>query len=152
MEANILDEKQYVVFKLGAEVFGLDINKVREIITYQETTKIPGTGQLIEGIINLRGIIIPIFSLRKKFGFSETEKTGNARIVVVEAHDSTVGIVVDGVSEVLMISGAVMEKPSSVISSGVDVNYIEGIAKMEGNLIIVLDLEKVINPQIARAV
>ncbi|PKM45537.1 MAG: chemotaxis protein CheW [Firmicutes bacterium HGW-Firmicutes-8] len=152
MDENTFDERQYVIFKLGAEVFGLDINKVKEIIVYQETTNIPGSGQLIEGIINLRGSVIPIFNLRRKFGFPEAEKTRSARIVVVEANDSTVGIVVDGVSEVLIIPGSVIEKPSSMISSGVDASYIAGIAKMEEKLVILLNLEKVINREMAEAV
>lgn len=152
MDENTFDEKQYVVFKLGVEVFGLEINKVKEIIVHQDTTQIPGTLQQIEGIINLRGHIIPIFNLRKKFNFLEVEKTRNTRIVVVEVHDSIIGIVVDGVSEVLIIPGSVIEKPSAVIASGVDVNYIAGIAKMEEGMIIILDLEKVINPNMAKAV
>lgn len=152
MAEKAFDEKQYVVFRLGAEVFGLAINTVKEIIVYQETTRIPGMGQLMEGIINLRGHVIPIFNLRKKFGFPDAEKTRSTRIVVVEAHDNTVGIVVDGVSEVLMISGNVIEKPSSMITSSIDSNYISGIAKMEAGLVIILALEKVISSEIAKAV
>ncbi len=151
MEDNTFEEIQYVVFKLGLEVFGVDINKVKEIITYQVTTKIPGTGQLIEGVINLRGNVIPIFSLRKKFALEEADNTARTRIVVVEAGGSTVGIVVDGVSEVLMIPGNVVEKGSTMIS-GVDGNYIKGIAKMEEKLIIILDLDRVIGNEIAAAV
>jgi len=151
-EENIFDERQYVVFKLGMEVFGLDINKVKEIIVYQETTQVPAAGEMMEGIINLRGSVIPIFNLRKKFGFPEAEKTRSARIVVVEAHDSTVGIVVDGVSEVLIIPASVIEKPASIISSGMSESYIAGIAKMEEKLVIILDLEKVIDPNLAEAV
>jgi len=145
-------ERQYVVFKLGLEVFGIDINKVKEIIIYQDTTHIPGSGELIEGVINLRGHVIPIFNLRKKFGFPDTEKTRSTRIVVVEANETTVGIEVDGVSEVIMIPGNVIEKPSSMISSGVDAAFIEGIAKMEEKLVIILDLEKAVGTKIAEAV
>ncbi|MFZ5640391.1 MAG: chemotaxis protein CheW [Bacillota bacterium] len=152
MGEKVFDEKQYVVFRLGAEIFGVDISKVREIIVYREPTRMPGTSELVEGVINLRGHVIPIYSLRKKFGFPEAEKTRNTRMVVVEVQDSTIGIVVDGVSEVLMISGSVMEKPSAMISTGVDTNYIAGIAKMEEGMIIVLDLDKVINPNMAKAV
>ncbi len=152
MDANTYDEKQYVVFKLGAEIFGLAINIVKEIIVYQETTQLPGTAQQIEGIINLRGHIIPIYDLRKKFSLPAVERNRNTRIVVVEVHDNTIGIVVDGVSEVLDIPGNVLEQPSAMISSGVDANYIAGIAKMEQGLILVLDLAKVINPDMAKAV
>ena len=118
----------------------------------QATTQIPGSGKLIEGIINLRGTIIPIYSLRKKFGFPEQEYTKRARIVVVESINGTVGIIMYGVSEVQTIPGDVIEKPSSVMSSEVDVNYIYGIAKKEESLVIILNLEQVINPGIAEAV
>lgn len=142
-------EKQYVVFRLGAEVFGLEINKVREIIVYRETTQVPGTGEYVEGIINLRGHVIPIFSLKKKFGFPESDQTKNTRIVVVEAGGNTVGLVVDGVNEVLMIAAGMIEQPSSMFASGVDANYISGIANLEDRLIIILDLEKIICPGLA---
>ena len=157
MEEQILDEtkfdeKQYVVFKLGAEIFGLDINKVKEIIVYQDTTQLPGTMEQIEGVINLRGNIIPIYDLRKKFGFPEVEYSRSTRIIVVEVHDSTVGIIVDGVSEVLMISGKIIEKPSSIVTSEVDGNYITGIAKMDQHMVIILNLNKVINVSMDQAV
>ncbi|KNZ69699.1 CheW protein [Thermincola ferriacetica] len=146
------EEKQYVVFRLGSEVFGIDINKVKEIIVYQEPTHMPGSSEFIEGIINLRGHVIPIVSLRKKFNFPEAGDMGKTRIIVVEAGNSTVGIVVDGVSEVVMISGSVIEKPSSLLTSTVDENYITGVAKMESGLVIILDLEKVIGRDMAEAV
>lgn len=152
MGEKAFDEKQYIIFRLGLEVFGLEINKVKEIIMYQKATKIPGTMSLIEGIINLRGYIIPIYSLWKRFGFSEVVKTESTRMVVVEAQDSTLGIVVDSVSEVVMIPDSAVEKPSAMIASEVDVNYIAGIAKMKDELVIILDLEKVINVSMAKAV
>lgn len=152
MDENVFEERQYVIFKLGAETFGLDINKVKEIIVYQEPTQMPGSADVIEGIINLRGHIIPIFSLRKKFNFLETDNSRRTRIIVVEAGSNTVGIVVDGVSEVVMISGSVIEKPSSLLTSNIDENYITGVAKMESGLIIILDLEKVISRDMSEAV
>ncbi|TLM97816.1 chemotaxis protein CheW, partial [bacterium] len=149
MAEDTSGERQYVVFRLGPETFGLDINKVKEIIIYQDTTRLPGAGRLIEGVINLRGHIIPIYALRKRFGFTAGTGAGITRIVVVEVRKSTVGIVVDGVSEVLMIPDSVMEKPSAIISAGVDANYISGIAKTDEGLIIILDLERVIESNIA---
>ncbi len=151
-EANTFDERQYVIFNLGAEIFGLDINKVKEIIVYLEPTHMPGRSDVIEGIINLRGHIIPILRLRKKFNLPEAENTRSTRIIVVEAGDNTVGIVVDGVTEVVMISGSVIEKASSLLTSSIDENYITGVAKMESGLIIILDLEKLIGREIAEAV
>jgi len=142
---RISEEQQYVVFTLGLEIFGIEINRVREIIIYRETTQLPGTGQYIEGIINLRGAVIPIYSLNKIFGFPEGEINRSTRIVVLEVRGSTMGIVVDGVSEVLMIPGSMVEKPSAMVSAGVDVNYIDGIAKIDNRLVIILDLDKVIS-------
>lgn len=152
LEQTSSEENQYVVFKLGAEVFGLDIDKVKEIIVYQDTTQLPGSSHEIEGIINLRGHIIPIYDIRKKFGFPITDHVKSSRIVVVEVHDNTIGIIVDGVSEVFSIPGNLIEKPSAMIVSGTDANYIKGIAKMENELVILLDFEKVIDPSIAQAV
>ncbi|MBU7006261.1 chemotaxis protein CheW [Phosphitispora fastidiosa] len=145
MEYNTSEGKQYVVFRLSMEVFGLEINRVKEIIIYQEYTNIPGAGELVEGVINLRGHVIPIFNLRKKFGFPQKDRTGNTRIVVVEANNNTVGLVVDSVSEVLAIPGSLIEEPSAMLSSGLDANFITGIAKIDKRLVIVLDLEKVVS-------
>lgn len=152
MAQNTSEERQYVVFRLGAEVFGIDISKVKEIIVYQEPTHMPGSSDVIEGIINLRGHVIPIFNLRKKFNLSAAENTRKTRIIVVEAGNSTVGIVVDSVSEVVMIPGSVIEKPSDILASDIDRNYITGVAKMESALVIILDLDKVIGRDMAEAV
>lgn len=152
MAEQTYEEKQYVVFQLGAETFGLEINKVKEIIVYQESTRMPGSSNLIEGIINLRGHVIPIFNLKRKFGFPEVENTGGTRIIVVEAKENTVGIIVDKVNEVVMISGELIEKPSSLITTGVDEDFITGVAKMESGLVILLELEKVVVVELSNAV
>lgn len=152
MSEKLFDEKQFVIFELGKESFGLDINKVKEIIVNQKTTHIPGTNDRLEGVINLRGKVIPIFGLCKEYGFPEPEKTRNTRIVVVEALSKTVGLVVDGVSEVLTIQGESVEKPSSMITAGIDTSFLTGIAKIENKLVILLDLEKIITPEVAKAV
>ncbi len=146
MEESINDERQYVVFKLDTEVFGLEISLVREIIVYKETTRLPGIHHEFEGVINLRGHVIPVFCLRKKFGLAQKALDNSTRIVVVEVHGCTVGVIVDGVSEVLMIPASVIESTNSMITSSVDANFIEGIAKYDEKLIIVLNLEQVIHP------
>ena len=146
------DERQYVVFRLGIEDFGVEINKVKEIITYRETTQIPGSGEFMEGIINLRGQVIPIFNLRRKFGFPAVQHSRSTRIVVVETYDDTVGMVVDGVSEVLVIPGNAIEEPSSLITSGIDSDYLSGVAKLEDKLVMILELDKAINIGVAKAV
>lgn len=145
-------ENQYVIFGLGVETFGIDINKVKEIIVFQETTRLPGSGQLMEGVINLRGNVIPIFNLRQKFGFHDRQRTRDTRIVVVEASETTVGLVVDQVSEVLMIQHDLIEKASGMLTAGLANEFISGVAKMENKLIILLNLDKVISPHLSHAV
>lgn len=152
VEERSFDEAQYVVFKLGREVFGLAIDKVKEIIMHHETTQLPDTMEEIEGIINLRGHVIPIYDIRKKFGFPITNRKGTSRIVVVEVHNSTIGIIVDGVSEVLSIQNDMVEKPSFMLARENDTNFINGIAKLDNALVILLDIEKVIDPEMAQAV
>ena len=146
-EVLVNEENQFVVFKLAQETYGVDINHVREIITLQSITEVPGTIDFIEGIINLRGYVIPVFNLRKKFMLPEEEFTKAARIVVVDVAGNTLGMTVDGVSEVLRISNGDIEKPSRVITASVETEYIHGIAKLEDKLVIILELDKILNDE-----
>ncbi|MDA1129429.1 MAG: chemotaxis protein CheW [Chloroflexi bacterium] len=140
--ANIeVDEKQLVVFDLASETYGVDIGSVREIIRIQETTKVPRTPEFVEGVINLRGKVIPVIDLRKRFGFKKTEATKDTRIVVVDIGGNDIGVVVDAVTEVLRLSSASVEPPSGVITTA-DSDYLLGIAKLETRLIILLDLQR----------
>lgn len=142
-----LDEKQYVVFELGRETYGLDIATVREIITMQTITQVPRTVEYVEGVINLRGRVIPVFNLHRKFGLQAGEASRSTRIVVVEVEGgNTIGMIVDGVSEVLRISNDIVERPSTIISD-VDVEYLAGVAKLDERLVILLDLEKVLSKE-----
>lgn len=138
------EEKQYVVFGLDAELFGVDINNVKEIITYRETTRLPGMGRYIQGIINLRGHIIPVFSLRRKFNLPDAELTASTRIVVVEVYGGAVGVVVDDVTEVVMLPDEVVEQPTGNMT-GIDAGFIRGVAKTEEKLIILLNVETVVS-------
>ncbi|HEX3032528.1 MAG TPA: chemotaxis protein CheW [Bacillota bacterium] len=140
------EEKQFVVFQLSKETYGVDIGQVSEIITMQQITKVPHTIEFIEGIINLRGRVIPVVDLRKRFGLPCDEITRNTRIVVIEIGGNTLGMIVDGVSEVLRISGDIVEAPPPAITN-VDADYLEGVAKLEDRLIILLNLEKVLTKQ-----
>ncbi len=136
------DEQQLVVLDLAQETYGVDINTVREIIQMQEITKVPKTLDFVEGIINLRGKVIPVVDLRKRFGLPITEQNKDSRIVVVDIDGQSIGIVVDGVSEVLRISNDAVEPPSSMITT-MDSEYLRGIAKLDERLIIMLDLTRV---------
>ena len=137
------DERQLVVFQLGAELYGVEISRVHEIIRLQSVTKVPRAPSFVEGVINLRGKVIPVVDLRRRFGLPTSDHTRASRIVVVEIGDQVVGVVVDGVSEVLRVNGATVEPPSPVVA-GIDSEYIHGIAKLSDRLVILLDLDRVL--------
>ena len=137
-------EKQLVVFDLATEAYGVDISAVREIIRMQEITRVPKSPEFVEGIINLRGNIIPVVDLRKRFNLTVSEQNKDNRIVVVDIGGRDIGVIVDAVTEVLRITGDSVEPPSSVITTA-DSTYLLGIAKLESRLIILLDLESVLS-------
>jgi purine-binding chemotaxis protein CheW len=137
------DERQLVVFQLSAEFYGVEIARVHEIIRLQTVTRVPRAPAFVEGVINLRGKVIPVVDLRRRFGLPTADHTRASRIVVVEIGDQVVGVVVDGVSEVLRVNGATVEPPSPVVA-GIDSEYIHGIAKLADRLVILLDLDRVL--------
>lgn len=132
---------QLVGFKIGQEEFGINILAVQEIIKIIDITKVPNASEYIEGVINLRGRIIPIVHLRKRLGMPVIEMDKNTRIIVVEISGKTIGFIVDEVQEVLRISTDITEKPPELVS-GVDSDYIVAVAKLDERLLILLDLEK----------
>jgi purine-binding chemotaxis protein CheW len=139
------NEEQLVVFTLGQEAYGLRIDVVREIITLQQVTQVPHAPAFVEGVINLRGRVIPVIDLRRRLGLAEAERGRMTRIVVVEGEGGTVGMVVDAVSEVLTVSGEQVEPPSPYV--GVDVDCVRGIAKVDERLIILLDLAQLLTDE-----
>jgi purine-binding chemotaxis protein CheW len=144
------DERQLVVFQLGAELYGVEIARVHEIIRLQSVTRVPRAPVFVEGVINLRGKVIPVVDLRRRFGLPTTEHTRASRIVVVEIGDQVVGIIVDGVSEVLRVNTATVEPPSPVVA-GIDSEYLHGIAKLSDRLVILLDLDRILAREERRA-
>jgi purine-binding chemotaxis protein CheW len=140
-------ERQLVVFNLAEEAFGVDIAGVREIIVMQKITRVPRAPSFVEGIINLRGKVIPVIDLGRRFGLRSRDGGGtNQRIMVVELDGVSIGLVVDAVSEVLRIPADVVETPSSVIT-GPGVEYLEGIAKLQDRLVILLNLNRILSRQ-----
>ncbi len=139
-----ISERQLVVFDLNEEAYGVDIGAVREIIRMQEITRVPRAPRFIEGVINLRGKVIPVVDLRQRFSMPETERTEEHRIVVVDVMGQDIGMVVDAVTEVSRVSEASIEPPSSVITTE-DSDYLTGIVKTDSKLIILLDIAKVIS-------
>jgi len=144
-EVKGIKNQQLVSFKIGSEEFGINIMKVQEIIRMQEITKVPQMPGFIEGILNLRGNVIPIVDLRKKFDLPEVEKTGDSRIIVVSMLGRIIGIIVDSVSEVLRMNEEQIQPPPSIISS-IGQQYIKGVGKLGQNrLLIMLEIDKILS-------
>ncbi|GAB7078464.1 chemotaxis protein CheW [Megalodesulfovibrio paquesii] len=135
---------QLVTFSIGDEEFGVDILKVQEIIRTMEITKVPRAPEFVEGVINLRGKVIPILDLRKRFGLSSREHDKHTRIIVIEINNMIVGFVVDSVSEVLRIPASTVEPPPPVVA-GLESEYISGVGKLEDRLLILLDLDRLLS-------
>ncbi|MFP4213723.1 MAG: chemotaxis protein CheW [Desulfohalobiaceae bacterium] len=138
------DMLQLVSFKLKDEEFGVDILQVQEIIRMQEITHVPNAPDFVEGVINLRGRVIPIVDLRKRFGLESQEHGSATRIIVVMIGQVTVGLIVDEVSEVLRIPEDTVEPPPPIVA-GIESDYIKGVGKLEDRLLILLDLNKILS-------
>jgi purine-binding chemotaxis protein CheW len=136
-------ELQVVGFRIGRETFGLPISIVREIVRVPEITSVPNAPDYIEGVINLRGRIIPIVDLRKRFGDKAFEANKRNRIVVVEMESRVIGLIVHSASEVLRIPPSEIEAPHNVFQEG-ELNYITGVGKLNGRLVILLDLSRIL--------
>lgn len=134
---------QIVGLRIGRETYGIPIALVREIVRVPVITAVPNTQEYVEGVINLRGKIVSVMDLRKRFGESAVENNKKNRIVVVEFECRTVGLIVNSASEVLKISSSEIAPPSSVFIDG-EVDYVTGVAKLGERLIILLDLSKVL--------
>ena len=136
---------QLVIFKLTKEDYGLPISKVQEINRMVEVTKLPHTPDFMEGIINLRGRVIPVLDLRKRFGFGFQGSTDDTRIMVTDVSGQTVGLIVDAVNEVVRITGDCIEPPPN--SFVPDAQFVQGIGKLESRLVIILDIDRIITSQ-----
>jgi purine-binding chemotaxis protein CheW len=136
---------QLVSFSVAAEEYGLDILRVQEIIRTQQLTRVPNLPDYVEGVINLRGKVIPVVALRRRLGLESVENDKNTRIVVVEVHGQTIGFIVDAVSEVLRISSDTVE-PTPRIGQ-VEREYISGVGKLDARLLLMLDLERLMNQE-----
>ncbi|KNF09485.1 chemotaxis protein, CheW-like protein [Gottschalkia purinilytica] len=138
-----MGERQYVVFKLGKEEYGIDIMNVREIGPYQESVKVPNSPSFVEGIINYRGNVIPIVCLKKRFSIEDSEIDTNTRIIIINLNDKQVGFIVDEASQTVKLDDNDID-PTPNIITGVDMKYITGVGKLNDRLIILIDLEKIL--------
>lgn len=140
------DVRQLVVFELGNEVYGINIGTVREIIRMQSVTYVPDAPDFVEGVINLRGRVIPVVDLRKRFALPVTETTNDSRVLVVDIGGDDIGVIVDAVTEVQRIAEDSVE-PATALVTTEDSYYIEGIAKVEDQLLILLDLDRALDSE-----
>lgn len=143
-QKNSSELLQLVSFKIGNEEFGVDILNVQEINRMTQITKVPNAPDYVEGVINLRGRIIPVIDLRARIGVGRKENDKNTRIVVVEIQNTTIGFIVDAVKEVLRIPSEITEAPPE-ITTGVDSEFIKAVGKLEDRLLILLDLERILS-------
>jgi purine-binding chemotaxis protein CheW len=146
-----MSEFQVVICQLGDESYGLDIGSVYEIIRFQESTAVPTAPGYVDGVINLRGRIIPVMDMSSRFGLKRAETTKSTRIIVAGTAGMRVGLVVDAVTEVMMVSDDAVE-PTPPVVSGMDSAYIRGIAKLSEQLVILLDLGALFSEYVATGV
>ncbi len=135
---------QLVGFKIGDEEYAVDILMVQEIIRMMQVTKVPNAPDFVDGVINLRGKIIPVIDLRSKLGLKRKETDKDKRIIVVEVSNKTVGFIVDAVTEVLRIPSSITEPPPDIITN-VRSEFIKAVGKLEDRLLILIDLEKILS-------
>ncbi|HOV79658.1 MAG TPA: chemotaxis protein CheW [Bacillota bacterium] len=136
-------ENQLVVFQLAEQTYGIDIASVFEIIRMETITRVPRTPDFVEGVINLRGKIIPVIDLCKRFNLAISERTNSSRIIIVDVDGNTIGMIVDAVSEVLRVPVDSIEPPPPMIH-GINAAYLRGIAILDEKLIILLNLDKIL--------
>jgi len=139
-------EKQLVIFELANEFYGVDIAAVEGIIKMQAITAVPHAPSFVEGVTNLRGAVLPVIDLRRRFGLPQAPSTKDSRIVNVAIGSRKVGMVVDGVSEVLRVSDEAIEPPSPLLITAAS-TFVSGVAKVAERLIILLDLNKVLSTE-----
>jgi purine-binding chemotaxis protein CheW len=139
------EEMKVIVFTLAHEEYGIEVDKVRTIERLVPITRVPKTPVFVKGVINLRGIVIPVIDLRGRFGLPETELTDNSRIIIVAANDLEVGFIVDSANDVVDVMSDTIENPPEVLG-GIKAKYLSGVAKIgENRLLILLNLVEVLS-------
>ena len=134
---------QLVSFHVGGEEFGLNILRVQEIIRIQQLTRVPNSPDFVDGVINLRGKVIPVIALRKRIGLADRPHDKQTRIVVVEVNGNVLGFIVDSVSEVLRIPADTVEPPPRL--GKIEREYVSGVGKLDNRLLILLDVDRLMS-------
>lgn len=138
---------QLVSFMLSNEEYGVEVLKVREIIRMPSITKMPNTPHYVEGIINLRGKVIPIISMRKRFGLPDSDHDGHTRIMVMDVAGGLTGFIVDAVSEVIRIHSSEIQPPPTMVSGNIDQEFITGVFNHAEHLLIIMDVDRMFSQQ-----
>lgn len=143
---SIVEKTQYLTFKLDEEVFALDIAKVREVLDYTTVTRVPRTPEFMRGVINLRGSVVPVVDLRRKFGMTQTEQTVNTCIIItevtVDGETTVLGVLADSVQEVIDL-GEENVAPAPKIGMKLNTEFISGMGKRNDRFVIILDIDRV---------
>jgi purine-binding chemotaxis protein CheW len=149
----MLDEQQFVAFRLGSEEYGISILQVQEIKRMTDITRVPYTPPYVKGVINLRGSVLPVIDLKIRLNLPSQECNENTRIIIVKLEEYSVGMIVDEVSEVLWLPADQIEPSPSFVGT-VEAEYIRGVGKLEDRLLILLNMENVsaIETTVPRAV
>jgi purine-binding chemotaxis protein CheW len=139
------EEKKVIVFALGSEEYGVEVEKVRTIERMQPMTRVPKAPEFIKGVINLRGLVIPIIDLRARFGLDTVDYSDSTRIIIVSAGEFEVGLIVDSANDVIDLDTDNIDNPPEIVG-GIKAKYLDGIARVgEDRLLVLLNLEQVLN-------
>lgn len=138
-------EIKVIVFKLGQEEYGIEVDKVQTIERMMPITRVPKTLKFVKGVINLRGVVIPVIDLRGRFGIAEAEHTDQTRIIIVSANELEVGFIVDSANDVIDLNTDIIDSPPDVVG-GIKAKYLQGVARIsEQRLLVMLNLSEVLN-------
>lgn len=144
MENHAVSERKVIVFQLKDEEFAVSVHQVGAIERMLPITRVPQTAPFVKGVINLRGVVTPVIDLRQRFDIDEVEYNSDTRIIIIHIDDMEVGLIVDTANDVIDIPENIIESAPEVVGT-IDVDYIDGIAKLEDRLLILLDLERVLS-------
>jgi purine-binding chemotaxis protein CheW len=139
------EDIKVIVFKLGTEEYGIEVEKVQTIERMMPITRVPKTYSFIKGVINLRGVVIPVIDLRGRFSIAEAEHTDQTRIIIVNVNEMEVGFIVDSANDVIDLNRDIIDTPPDVVG-GIKAKYLDGVAKIgDDRLLIMLNLSEVLN-------
>jgi purine-binding chemotaxis protein CheW len=138
--------QQHVIFSINGQRYGIEVLKIKEVVSYRKITPLPNMRGLIKGIINLRGIVLPVFDLREKFNLPETTYTSFHIIIVMEISGRAMGVIVDEILDVVELYSKEVQAPSN-LPPDIQAEYIRGIGKKRDELIVLLDIDRLLSPE-----